>query len=1050
MGKIRWLHISDLHYDREMMGDWPAGQNGFPVTGIDFIVFTGDMHTYGRDYNEGKRFLTELAKHYNLNPSEDIFIVPGNHDVDPYRVSTKGISAVKLERGRRAAERNAKKATQVVSKSFDDFAIDRLKHLRNAPSDVLNADGSHLSHRFSEYCEAVESICGPAPFSRDRDPFAYAGAFCRKWKNRINLIHVNSALLSCSDTYRAQILDICAINDLSYNPAFNRALPTIILAHHNYAELAAIQREALKPILAGLNVRAYLNGDCHQRGEDNILLDGGRAIPCFTAPSIYKAQGDDAASIGFYLYEMDTDSPQWRVNVTSYRWIEWRWEIAPCRAIPVFNMRDISAGLHERYARDVKKLSLDILPGITYQSPDGTVTNEYKNRGDTAPSPMLQLLEEHRDVRHFQLVGKGGSSCGGVGKTSTLLNLAFSLTSSSNAPDIAPLYIQLRRIYGINSKSKNNENRILHYMREEYKLTEADRNASFIFLLDGFNEIPTTTMQIRCLRDILDISDKKYPEAAIILSNRDPLDTYMDLLEYENGFDADQIDRLKFYFHNCYIKELSQEQIDDYFEPNQRCLVPAARNILDTPFYLVLYRQAMQPSGKDAGRWITDAFQDHLNNGTPEKTTLMLQMLLREIDNLRSDITSAERELRCFILTKVLPYLGYQMALSSHLDPALTPIKSPNFFRRDAYARTYACLSAYLPTIDIWNEYKNQNPETLEKPWNTLRKLYQDSNPDISDLTAAIPYTVFPSGLLCHHGRNISFCHDNYRDVSAANQNNQNYQEIARLGYVSKAYLVLAAIGTSGGALNLLAQMLINQANQYEADQRISFFRRHPDIDTFVQQHAAPYGWPLNDNYALAYRVLQSVCGIQRGSQPYSHMKKAELVLKGYVSESSSTQLTSLNIAINGGLAMGHYWKGRLLLEQAKQDHDRCNDYKDAAIASFCATNVTERFDHLPENADEDAAPQLSPPQWLSAIELLRYPDRAVFRVDRRMVFQTIYQKLTQQVEEVQSDNIQIHNERYRLTKKDVRSNLERCLDMVKAQFPDKEPLIQKMIRSIR
>lgn len=76
MGKIRWLHISDLHYDREMMGDWPAGQNGFPVTGIDFIVFTGDMHTYGRDYNEGKRFLTELAKHYNLNPKQGKTTVP--------------------------------------------------------------------------------------------------------------------------------------------------------------------------------------------------------------------------------------------------------------------------------------------------------------------------------------------------------------------------------------------------------------------------------------------------------------------------------------------------------------------------------------------------------------------------------------------------------------------------------------------------------------------------------------------------------------------------------------------------------------------------------------------------------------------------------------------------------------------------------------------------------------------------------------------------------------------------------------------------------------
>lgn len=287
--------------------------------------------------------------------------------------------------------------------------------------------------------------------------------------------------------------------------------------------------------------------------------------------------------------------------------------------------------------------------------------------------------------------------------------------------------------------------------------------------------------------------------------------------------------------------------------------------------------------------------------------------------------------------------------------------------------------------------------------------------------------------------------------VSAVNQNNQNYREIARLSYVSKAYLVLAAIGTSGGALNLLAQMLINQANEYEADQRISFFRRHPDIGTFVQQHAAPYGWHLNDNYALAYRVLQIVCGIQRGSQPYSHMKKAELVLKGYVSKSGSAQIdTSLNIAINGGLAMGHYWKGRLLLEQAKQDHDRCNDYENAAIVSFCATNVTERFDHLPESADENAVPQLSPPQWLSAIELLRYPDRVDFRVDRRMVFQAIHQNLAQQVDEVQSDSIQIHNERYRLTKKDVKSNLERCLDMVKAQFPDKVPLIQEMIRSMR
>ena len=46
MGKIRWLHISDLHYDREMMGDWPVRQEDFPDKDIDFIVFTGDLHTF--------------------------------------------------------------------------------------------------------------------------------------------------------------------------------------------------------------------------------------------------------------------------------------------------------------------------------------------------------------------------------------------------------------------------------------------------------------------------------------------------------------------------------------------------------------------------------------------------------------------------------------------------------------------------------------------------------------------------------------------------------------------------------------------------------------------------------------------------------------------------------------------------------------------------------------------------------------------------------------------------------------------------------------------
>lgn len=821
MGKIRWLHISDLHYDREMMGDWPAGQNGFPVTGIDFIVFTGDLHTYGRDYNEGKRFLTELAKHYNLNPSEDIFIVPGNHDVDPYRVSTKGISAVKLEKGRRAAERNAKKATQVVSKSFDDFAIDRLKHLRNAPSDVLNADGSHLSHRFSEYCEAVESICGPAPFSRDRDPFAYAGAFCRKWKNRINLIHVNSALLSCSDTYRAQILDICAINDLSYNPAFNRALPS----NPDISDLTAAIPYTVFP--SGLL--------CHHGRNISFCHDNYRDF--FAAFHI--------ANVVYGL----------------------------CNGI---NLAALSPDAQEVFLLQLETLDNSIL------------------------FDAISILRQYFGLSIYDISAQDTTDL------------------SDTCAQIALPAILIRLLDAVIRRGELSKNE--HSQLCQLRSTLCERFVLSFKALDESDPLQTKY----CLFFSLALSMLARDYRTGIAGTRDLIKCAGYAQQCING-----------------EKKLNIPKADGYLQV-ALCLNARMEDMLN----------------------VTD--------------------------------------------TKMNGTLPFSSQLADAVREAVRDYHEGSMYKRDEAVRTFR------------------------------RNLFPRWKPSLGNVLACCD--IFQIIL--------EAAYEKY--VSAANQNNQNYQEIARLGYVSKAYLVLAAIGTSGGALNLLAQMLINQANQYEADQRIPFFRRHPDIGTFVQQHAEPYGWPLNDNYALAYRVLQIVCGIQRGSQPYSHMKKAELVLKGYVSESSSTQLTSLNIAINGGLAMGHYWKGRLLLEQAKQDHDRCNDYKDAAIASFCATNVTERFDHLPENADEDAAPQLSPPQWLSAIELLRYPDREVFRVDRRMVFQTIYQKLTQQVEEVQSDRIQIHNERYRLTKKDVRSNMERCLDMVKVQFPDKEPLIQEMIRSIR
>ena len=79
-----WIQISDLHIFDNV--EWKTMQQAYKrlpyKDKINFIIVTGDLHQYNKDYTETKQFLNRLLDFYELS-KKDIFIVPGNHDSGP-------------------------------------------------------------------------------------------------------------------------------------------------------------------------------------------------------------------------------------------------------------------------------------------------------------------------------------------------------------------------------------------------------------------------------------------------------------------------------------------------------------------------------------------------------------------------------------------------------------------------------------------------------------------------------------------------------------------------------------------------------------------------------------------------------------------------------------------------------------------------------------------------------------------------------------------------------------------------------------------------------
>lgn len=279
-----WLQISDLHIFEST--DWTIMQEAYKKLkesyNIKFIVVTGDLHQYGQDYTKTITFLNKLLNYFELTKN-DIFILPGNHDAEDCEDKEAYLSYI---------DSNIDIDQDCYYKYFRE---DKLrKCFRKYNEFVLKFyEGSSID--FKDSPEDIQLF---------------------KWKNKINFLLLNSAIICNGNNERKQIIDIKSLPSILEK--INTKLPTLILAHHAFDYLCDRHQESLRRIFTDYKVSAYLCGDLHKKYKFNIPIYSApnASIPCIVCGKSSFDCNDGYSDFGCIVYKKESSS----VFVFPYLW----------------------------------------------------------------------------------------------------------------------------------------------------------------------------------------------------------------------------------------------------------------------------------------------------------------------------------------------------------------------------------------------------------------------------------------------------------------------------------------------------------------------------------------------------------------------------------------------------------------------------------------------------------------------------------------------------------------------------------------------------------
>ena len=284
-----WLQLSDLHIF-ESTG-WNLMLDSYTklaeVVRPNFIVVTGDYRHILKNssYDNALKFLNQIVEIFNVK-KQDIFIVPGNHDVNDYSCREEIVTTIRT----------------TIENNVDAY----LKYMSNGPLSLTNA--------FKEYIKFIQDFYGDeVDDKRVKTP---ADVISIPWNNKVNIAMLNTALISDDTRDRKEIVDINTFSKIN----IDKSLPTIVIAHHDIKSLASSHREMAAQILNLLDAKAYLCGDEHRLNRSSIekynipntmmpiIICGKSAVETDDSYSDlavieYKCEDDGYAYVQVYKYE---------------------------------------------------------------------------------------------------------------------------------------------------------------------------------------------------------------------------------------------------------------------------------------------------------------------------------------------------------------------------------------------------------------------------------------------------------------------------------------------------------------------------------------------------------------------------------------------------------------------------------------------------------------------------------------------------------------------------------------------------------------------------
>ena len=289
---LNWIHLSDLHftyknYSTNTMRDLLLKylRDLRKDQEFDFVVITGDIVYQGAKYNNDLiKFIEEILNSLQLT-KDDLFIVPGNHDLKRNLTTTLALETIAGQK-------------ELLSQIDKDLEKDLVKRQRSFFTFIKKVTNNH--YKSSPLHNVIEL-------------------------DNFNIIHLNTSW-GCGRQVEEGTLRI-GLDELSktLKQVEESKKINIAIGHHTIDCFHETERDRIINRMVDHNVDMYLAGHVH-KPKYHFEANNSRTIPMFVCGA---GMVDDFATNSFIMGSIELESKDGKISYHSWNNEIEKWDIDP-------------------------------------------------------------------------------------------------------------------------------------------------------------------------------------------------------------------------------------------------------------------------------------------------------------------------------------------------------------------------------------------------------------------------------------------------------------------------------------------------------------------------------------------------------------------------------------------------------------------------------------------------------------------------------------------------------------------------------------------------